>query len=481
MSKGLILHTYFAILLFSFSACSKKSNPTPILTPTPIPTLMNDIAFWLTRSDQFALLQKQNTTLSFSSSANSYPDIVVDSAISFQSIDGFGFTLTGGSASLINKMESSAKSALLNEMFGNDTTAISISYLRVSIGASDLSATVFSYDDLSLGLEDLNLNKFNLSLDTIDLIPVLKNIMAINPNIKIMGSPWSPPAWMKNNQDTKGGSLLPKYYPVYAQYFVKYIKAMASNGIKIDAITIQNEPQNPNNNPSLLMSAIQQADFIKNHLGPAFKSNNITTKILVWDHNCDVPGYPLEILQDVEAKKYIAGSAFHLYGGDISALSTVHNSHPDRDVYFTEQWTSAKGDFGGDLRWHTKNVIIGSMRNWSKTALEWNLANDPNYGPHTPGGCTECKGAITISGSSFNKNVAYYIIAHIAKFVPAGSIRINSNNISNLNNVAFRIPSGKKVLIALNDSNANIDFNISYNGRKAKANLSANSVGTFIW
>jgi glucosylceramidase len=460
----------------------KKNNSGSVPVPIPNPIYFGDISFWLTKSDQSVLLQKQSGPISFSADVtNSYPDLLIDSTVSFQTIDGFGFTLTGGSATLINKMDKNIKERLLNELFSTDSNSIGISYLRLSIGASDLSSSVFSYDDIAFGQEDLSLSLFSLAQDTVDLIPVLKQILMINPKIKIMGSPWSPPVWMKDNNQSKGGSLDKKYYPVYAQYLSKYIQSMSDYGIKIDAITIQNEPQNANNNPSLLMSANEQADFIKNNLGPAFKSNAIQTKIIIWDHNCDNPGFPLSILNDVTAKSFVSGSAFHLYGGDISALSIVHNAHPEKDVFFTEQWTSATGNFGGDLKWHIKNVLIGSMRNWSKTALEWNLANDQSYGPHTPGGCTECKGALTIQGDMISRNVSYYIIAHASKFIPTGSIRISSSFVGNLYHVAFLTPAGKKVLIVLNENNTNLNFNINYNGKKALLTLNGESVGTFIW
>jgi glucosylceramidase len=257
---------------------------------------------------------------------------------------------------------------------------------------------------------------------------------------------------------------------------------MKAQGINIDAITPQNEPLHPGNNPSLLMTANQQADFIKNHLGPAFQAANITTKIIIYDHNCDKPEYPISILNNPEAKKYITGSAFHLYAGDISALSTVRNAHPDKDLYFTEQYTSSTGDFGGDLNWHLKNVVIGSMRNWSKTALEWNLANNATFGPHTDGGCTTCKGAITVtSSSSYIQNVGFYIIGHASKFVPTGSVRIASNISGNLQNVAFKTPEGKKVLIVENNGSSNELFNIKFNNKWVVASLEAGSVGTYIW
>ena len=480
--KRKINHIIFLPLFvfFIFGDCSKSNNSNPSPTPVPVPA-SNDVEMWLTKPDQSVLLQKQAAVLSFVSTANSFPNIDVDSATTYQTIDGFGYTLTGGSAYLINQMDVASRSSLLNELFGNAANSIGVSYLRVSIGASDLNNSVFSYDDMPAGQTDISLSNFSLSQDTLDLIPVLKQILAINPNIKILGSPWSPPVWMKDNGSTIGGSLQTQYYNVYANYFVKYIQQMQLKGIPINAITVQNEPQNPGNNPSLLMSATQQANFIKNNLGPAFQSAGIGTKIIIWDHNCDNPNYPISILNDAAAKAFIDGSAFHLYNGDISALSNVHTAHPDKNLYFTEQWTGANSSFDGDLKWHVKNVIIGSMRNWSKVALEWNLANDPAYGPHTPGGCTECKGAITINGSSFSKNVGFYIVAHASKFVPSGSVRISSSLVSNLPNVAFKTPDGKKVLIVVNESASTISFNISYKSRYVITSLPAGNVATYSW
>jgi glucosylceramidase len=238
---------------------------------------------------------------------------------------------------------------------------------------------------------------------------------------------------------------------------------------------------NPNNNPSMVMTATDQLVFVKNNLGPALQAAGLSTKIVLYDHNCDVPDYPLTILADADARKYADGSAFHLYAGDISALSLVHNAYPDKNIYFTEQYTASNGDFAGDLKWHLKNVVIGSMRNWSRTALEWNLANDPAYNPHTPGGCTTCKGALTINGSAVTRNVAYYIIAHASKFVPPGSLRITSNLTNNLQNVALLTPSGKKVLIVENDNNDNASFNIRFKGQWVTTTLSAGAVGTYTW
>src|ERR1700689_5477377 len=246
----------FYIVSALFSLCqpvfSKKTSHINNNNDTTqsITNLKTDVSFWLTNSDASALLQKQNVSLLFGTNRNVYANIDVDSSQTFQSIDGFGFTLTGGSAYVINQMNSVSKIALLNDLFGNDSSSIGTSYLRLSIGSSDLNSSVFSYDDISL---DTNLTHFNLAADTIDLIPILKQIIAINPSIKIIAVPWSAPAWMKDNKNSSGGKLLPSNYNAYAKYFVKYIQQMKAVGITIDAIAPQNEPLNPNNNPSMVM------------------------------------------------------------------------------------------------------------------------------------------------------------------------------------------------------------------------------------
>lgn len=439
------------------------------------------IEVWLTRGDGSVLLKKESTRLHFEGGTSKYSSITVDESTMLQSIDGFGYTLTGGSAYVINRLAKHEKGKLLRELFGREENSIGVSYLRISLGASDLNDHVFSYDDLAEGETDTKLKRFSLGPDNIDVIPLLQEILKINPQLKILASPWSPPVWMKDNHNSKGGSLQPQYYEVYAQYFVKYIRQMRAAGIEIDAITPQNEPLHPGNNPSMLMTAAQETVFIRDNLGPAFQRENIKTKIIIYDHNCDRPDYPIEILNDSKAKTFVNGSAFHLYRGSITALTTVHDAFPDKGIYFTEQYTPSDGNFSSDLRWHLKNVIIGSTRNWSKNALEWNLANDSVFMPHTIGGCTTCKGALTIENNQITRNVGYYIIAHASKFVPPGSVRIESNISGDLQNVAFKSPGGQKVLIVENDGKETVKFNINFRNKSAATSLSAGSVGTFIW
>lgn len=469
----------FAII--SVSCCSRNAEENKKPDPPVPPVVKNEVDVWITKGDESVKLQKQTTPVAFTVSTNVYQNIDIDVSQTYQTVDGFGYTLTGGSAEVINTLSASKKQELLQDLFGSGENSIAVSYLRVSIGASDLNSSVFSYNDLEPGQTDINLTKFSLEKDR-GVINILKEILAINPKIKILGSPWSAPVWMKTNGSTIGGSLKPEYYGVYAQYFVKYIQAMKNEGITVDAITIQNEPLHGGNNPSMVMTAEEQATFVKQSLGPAFKNAGINTKIIVYDHNCDRPDYPIAVLSDKDASPYIDGAAFHLYGGDISALSSVRNTFPTKNVYFTEQWTASNGNFGGDLKWHTKNVVIGSMRNWSKNALEWNLANDPQFKPYTSGGCTMCKGAITVNSTeNYAKNVSYYIIAHASKFVPQNSVRIASTQPGNLATVAFKREDGKLVLIVENDGNNAESFNIRINGKIATLSLEAGAVGTYIF
>jgi glucosylceramidase len=450
-------------------------------------TAGDTVQVWLTTGNKSALLARQ-PTLTFASGSNNNATITVNGATTYQTMDGFGYTLTGGSAIVINRMPATAKDALLRELFTRSYTSLGVSYLRLSIGASDLDPAPYTYDEVPAGQTDPALASFTIDSARTNLIPVLKQILAINPSVAIIATPWTAPRWMKDNGAYVGGSLLPQYYQAYANYFVKYLQAMKAEGITITAITPQNEPLNPNNNPSLVMTAAQQATFIKSWLGPALQAAGLTTKIVVYDHNADHPEYATSILDDAAAKAFVDGSAFHLYAGTIDALTTVHNAHPDRNLYFTEQYTASNGNFAGDLRWHIKNIIVGAPANWSRTALEWNLANDESFGPHTAGGCSTCLGGVTInsSTSAVTRNVAYYIVGHAARFVDPGSVRVGSavtggSKTTAFPNVAFRTPAGRYVLIVMNDGKTTQSFNISYGGRIVTSSLGVGSVATYVW
>ncbi|SHN25089.1 glycoside hydrolase family 30 protein [Mucilaginibacter sp. OK098] len=477
--KYTLMVTIAGLLAFGFG-CSKKSpigggeTPPPIKPVTPVKT---DVSMWVTTADQFQLLNKQNVSLIFSAGSNQNTTINVDTTQTYQTIDGFGFCLSGGSAYLINSLSDAKKTALLRELFATDSTSIGISYIRITIGASDMSAGTFSYDDVA---GDVSLQNFSLAKEQTDLIPILQKIIAINPNIKILACPWSAPAWMKDSNSFTGGSLKPAYFDAYANYFVKYIQGMKAAGITIDAITPQNEPLNAYNTPAMLMLSADEGSFIKNNLGPAFKTAGITTKIIVYDHNADHPEYATQILADAAANPSVDGSAFHLYGGSINALSPVHDAYPAKNIYFTEQATFQSDRFGSALAWHISNLIVGATRNWSRNVLEWVLATDANNGPHTAGGCSTCLGAVTIS-PEITRNVAYYIIAHASKFVRPGAVRIASDQQNTLLNVAFKNTDGSKVLIVINTSTGDQSFNLKFNSKIVTTTLPGGAVATYKW
>ncbi|MDA0314696.1 MAG: glucosylceramidase [Bacteroidetes bacterium] len=452
-------------LLISFGYSAKGQTPS----------------YWLTDPKLGVLFQKQSITSAATNIPNEEISLYPDSI--YQSMDGFGFTLTQGSAQHLLEMSEDSRKKVLKELFGNEEKDIRISYLRLSVAASDLNKFPFSYNDLKDPNEtDPSLTQFSLSYDTLDVVPILKQILAMNPKVSLMASPWSPPTWMKDNKDTRGGSLLPQFEASYANYLVKYIQEMGERGIRIDALTIQNEPLHPGNNPSLLMLADQQARFIGEYLGPAFQKAGISTKIITYDHNANRPDYPITVLSDPKANPYIDGSAFHLYEGKMEALSEVHQAFPDKHIYFTEQWVGSPGNLEVDIAWHVKNLLIGAPRNWAKTVLEWNLSSNPELTPHTDrGGCYRCLGAITISDNEVVRNPAYYVIAHASKLVDPGSKRIGSSESKELPNVAFIRPDGRKVLIVHNDTAKEIRFAIKENTSSFPASLPSGATGTWLW
>lgn len=485
--SGFALAGLFPLLSVAQQVQPAASTAQPVSSPDR-PAVAPSLApvwkatWWVTNPDKSALLQWQ-VPIRLSNTQANLPSILLDTTQTYQTMDGFGFALTGGSALLIQGLTPEKRKALLEELFSTKRKGIGISYLRISIGASDLDPAVFTYDDMPKGQTDPELKQFSIQKDEQYLIPLLHEILAINPNVHILGSPWSAPSWMKDNDTTAAGHLDSKWYKAYATYLVKYIKAMRAHGIRVEAITPQNEPLNPKNNPSMVMDDTAQDMFIKTALGPAFKASELNTKVIVYDHNCDRPDYPMYILKDAKAAPYVAGSAFHLYLGKVEAMSEVHKTYPNKGLYFTEIYTAGGSSFAGDLRWHMANVIIGAPNNWAKNVLEWNLASDPDLNPHTPGGCNTCLGAVTISDSvTVSRNVAYYIVAHASKFVPSGSVRIGSSAPADLVNVAFRTPTGALVLIVLNNTDQTQTFGIGLKGGKtATATLMAGAVGTFTW
>lgn len=473
------------ISITALTGCkANDDDDDDIIPPPPKDTIVAKV--YLTRGDQAKLFSKE-PEISIKSIQGSFPLITIDTSVTYQTIEGYGAALTGSSAYLLNrKMSTGARGSLLRDLF-DPNTGIGISYLRLTMGASDFSLSNFSYDDMPTGQTDFQLEHFSLSQDTLDVVPMAKAILEVNPDMTYLGSPWSPPAWMKTSGNMVGGSLKTDCYDVYGDYFVKYIQSMDEKGIPIKAITPQNEPlYGGAAYPCMDMSAVQQLNFIKDNLGPKLQAAGLNTQIIVYDHNWDHPEYPITILNDPEARQYIAGSGFHAYGGDVSAMSQVHNAHPDKGLYFTEisggRWAT---DFSDNLMWNMQNIFIGTARNWSKNALLWNLALDENDGPKN-NGCGDCRGVVTINSGSgvVTRNVEYYALAHFTKFVRPGAVRTNvirSQELSALDVVSFMNTDKSKVLVVANYGDVYKIFTIKQDKKFMNYSIPEKSVVTIVW
>lgn len=472
-------------LLFTMVDCRSKSEPDP--NPVTPPLSLGKVQVWMTKGDKSKLFSRETDINLSAVPSTSYPVVTLDTTILYQTVDGFGAALTGSSAYLIqNKLSDGARNTLLTKLF-DTINGIGISFLRLTIGASDFSTSYYTYNDLAAGETDFTLEKFSLSYDTLDVIPSLKRILSISPKVRLLGSPWSPPAWMKTNGKLIGGKLKPECFAVYADYFVRYIQKMKESGIEIYAITPQNEPlYSTANYPCMEMTAPEQANFIRSYLGPGFQVASIKTKIIIYDHNWDNTTYPVSILNLYDVNMFVSGTAFHGYAGDVSAMGTVHQAFPDKGLYFTEisggTWAT---NFGDNLMWNMRNIFIGTTTNWSKCALLWNLALDQNGAPHE-GNSSTCRGVVTINSSSgaLTFNEEYYSIAHFSKFVRPGARRISLTMpaaIPDFGAVAFINPDGTKTLVASNYSNTMTFFTVNQGQRNFSFSIPGKTVVTFVW
>ena len=438
------------------------------------------VSAWVTTADRSKLLARQ-ADVAFTPDSGSATTIEINPATAYQSMDGFGAAFTDSSAWLVGtRMSAGSRTTLMTNLF-SPSAGIGLSMVRQPMGASDFTANGadYTYDDTCCSVAD-----FTVDHDRAYLIPVLQQARSINPQLKIMATPWSAPAWMKTNNSLNGGQLRADMHAAYADYFVKYVQAYGGAGLPIYAVTLQNEPHHEAGYPSMRMEPAEQAALVKNQLGPKFAANGIGTKIIAWDHNWDEPQYPIDVLNDAAAKRYLAGSAFHCYAGDVGAQNTVHNAHPDRDLWFTEcsggEWAT---DFGANLKWNVQNLIIRTVRSWAKGVTLWNMALDQNHGP-TNGGCTDCRGVVTVHSDTgaVTYNVEYYVLGHAAKFVKPGAQRIDSSSYAgDLESVAFRNPDGSIALIALNAGTGQRAFKVRSAGQSFTYTLPAGAVATYTW
>jgi glucosylceramidase len=437
---------------------------------------------FLTTADQQKLLSPS----AVDKAAKAGDVIRVDPRRQHQRIAGFGAAITEGSAWLIRHgMNEAQRDALMRELFTRDGNGLGFEFTRLTIGASDFSRSHYSLDDMPPGQTDPELKHFSLAKEREDVIPAVKQALALNPQLQVMASPWSAPGWMKTTDSLVQGQLKPEFYGAFANYMVRYVEEMKAEGVPVFALTLQNEPHfEPPDYPGMRMTPRTRAVVVGQHLGPLLKSKGMKTQILEWDHNWDEPWSPLSMLSDKTARQFVAGVAWHCYAGDVSAQSQVARHFPELDVWFTEcsggEW---KPQWAETLPWITRNLIIGSTRHGARGVLMWNLALDPQYGPHL-GGCKDCRGVVTIDPKTgqVTRNIEYYAFGHASRFVRQGARRIDSEGgAKGLDHVAFTNPDGSTALIVSNSAAQARRFTVQAPGQRFSYELPASGVVTFSW
>jgi len=440
------------------------------------------VSVWLTTDDQKTLMQVQ-PGVSFTNRVNpSSPSLVIDERAVHQAVEGFGASMTDSSAYLLNEVLPAASLPAVMQSLFDRTQGIGISFLRNPMGASDLARTIYSYDDQPAGATDPSLASFSIAHDRGDILPMLVMAKGINPQIKMMGTPWSPPGWMKTTESMIGGSLNASAYTALAAYFVRYLQAYAAAGVPVDYISLQNEPLNvPTDYPGMSMAGTEQLNFLGNYMLPALTAANLNTRVLVYDHNWDQPVYPETVLANaaIATSPRVAGTAWHWYGGPPGAMTTLHNQFPKLKNYVTE---ASGGTWIGDEVKQDFEMIVHSMRNWASSYVKWGLALDQNRGPND-GGCNTCTPLVTVNSQTGAATypIDYYTLGHFSKFVVPGSNQVWSSNAPGLIGAAFVTPSRSMVLVAYNDSSTSRTFQVSWRGRSFGYTLPSLAGATFTW
>lgn len=454
-----------------------------------------DVTTYVTTTDRSYDLTK--TEVNFNAKTSLSPTrITLDPETTYQTMDGFGAALTGSSCYNLLLMQPQDREKFLKETF-SEKEGFGHSYIRIAIGCSDFSLSEYTCCD-EPGIENFALQSEELDY----VIPVLKEILAINPGIRILGSPWTCPRWMKVDNLTDlqpynswtSGHLNPAYYQDYAIYFVKWIQAMAAQGIHVDGITPQNEPLNRKNSASLFMGWEEQKEFVKTALGPQLRKNGLDTKIYAFDHNynydnmSDQQGYPLHLYEDPETSKYLTGAAYHNYGGNRRELNVVHNRFPDKELIFTETsigtWNNGR-DLKARLLADMQEVALGTVNNWCKGVIVWNLMLDNDRGPNREGGCQTCYGAVDIDYDykTITRNSHYYIISHLSAVVKPDAVRIGTKGYDGNDLVwsAFENPDGSYSLVIVNKLETEKSVTVDDSKHNFTYTLPAQSVVSFKW
>jgi len=451
---------------------------TSVLPASPAPAQM-----WVTTADGTLKLAPQPLQEPVGP-ASGNEAISIDTSKHFQRMHGFGAAMTDASALVLSELPEVKRHEIMAELFGRANGGLGLSFTRLTIGASDFSTSDYSYDDTPSNAPDPQLKYFSILPAKKYVLPRMREALAINPDLLVMISPWSAPAWMKTTKSLIKGELVPRYYPAFANYLARTVQAFGREGVHVSMLTIQNEPNfEPENYPGERVDPAQRAEIIGRYVGPTLRSMGLKTQILDWDHNWDHPEMPLSVLKDPVARQYISGVAWHCYEGDVSAQTPVHDAYPDKDAWLTEcsggEWSPK---FAEVLGWMTDQLIIGASNGWSRGTLLWNLALDPSHGPHT-GGCEDCRGVVTIDPKTgaVTRNVEYYVLGHASRYILPGAYRVATvKRGEGVEAAAFLNPDRSRVAILYRKSGDG-PVNLALDGERYQIALPKGAVATLRW
>lgn len=458
--------------------------------PVPPPPTEPSVTVVRTTNDQTTLMAEQpgvgfSTPGASEENANIIDEhtIVVDENQRYQTVEGFGAAFTDSSTYLLHEVATAAaREEAMNNLFTRNGNGIGLTTMRTTIGSTDMSLFHYSYDDMPPGQTDPTLENFSIEVDREHRIPIILQAKELNPQMLLLASIWSAPAWMKTSDSLIGGRVRPEAYEPYANYFVKYLQAYEAEGITIDFLSHQNEPEfAPEDYPGMPVNSETQTILIRDFVLPALQANNLSTRILVYDHNWNHPLFPIRVLSDpaIRNSDQVAGTAWHWYAGTPGAMTTVHNLFPTKGNSVTE---ASSGTWIADPVTNDFEMIIQSMRNWSKSFVKWALALNEDRGPHT-GGCGTCSPLVTVNSVSgaVTYEIDYYTLGHFSKYILRGATRIYSSNATGVVSAAFLNPDGSKVLVAFNDTSADNTFQVAWGNRSFEYTLPAYSGATFTW
>ena len=466
--------TFLKTSAMGLTAIAATDLTSAMHAEAPNPESAN-ISVWVT-SDK--LRYAAGAPLKWRNAKGSEQGINVEPGKKLQEILGFGAAFTDAACYMFNQLPEAAKEQLLHDLF--HPSQLGLNVCRTCIGSSDYATEMFSYDE---GEPDPEMKRFSVQHDEAYVLPALRQARKENPDLFLFSSPWSPPGWMKAGGSMLGGSMRQRFFPAYAQYFLKFVQSYAAAGVPVQAVTVQNEVDTDQDArmPACSWPQEYEIGFVKNHLGPVFQSNNISTKIWILDHNYNLWGRAICELDDPDLRKYCDAVAFHGYVGTPEMMTKVHDAHPNVHMYWTEGGPDITApDYATDwANWG--ETFTGALRNWCQAVTGWNLALDekghPNIGPFP------CGGLVTIHSQTkeITRSGQYWAFSHFSRSVRRGGRRVESTGqVEGIYHVAFQNPDGQKVLVVTNKGPAK-NAVVKQGGMAVDLALSANSLTTLVW